>query len=71
MRQSVVRELECNVCGQVRWGVEGSVCSITLGCIGKLKREGNVDEKKPLPPKVSGCIGQTVWTQDDLFTAAS
>lgn len=67
MRQSTVRELSCSICGQVRWSVEGSTCTMTLGCMGKMKKESErVKEKKK--PKLDGCIGQVSWTQLELYS---
>lgn len=70
MRQSAVKELECSVCGQVRWSVEGSVCTLTLGCTGKMKKEGNSDKTPETKPKLDGCTGQTSWTQPELYSEA-
>jgi len=69
-RTNTVRELSCNICGQVRWGIDNAVCSMTLGCTGRLQRKGDKEHDPKPRTNVDGSIGQTSWTQSQLYEAA-
>lgn len=72
MSSAKVRELECNTCGQKRWGVDGAVCSLTLGCTGRLGKDTN-DKVRTPDRRDDRLLGGTVdgvrWSQESLFEA--
>ena len=53
--------LACDVCGEKRWGTEGSPCLLTKTCDGHLIREGHAHIV------VEGKVGSVAWTQPALF----
>lgn len=57
---AAVKWLTCSECGQKRWSAEETVCVMTPGCTGRMKREGQDIEQNALFPEGS------CWAQQRL-----